>query len=133
MIPTRPGTPPSVVEPAAAPAVADALASRELTAHFSGSGFEYLRIWLLHLLLIVLTLGLYLPFAKARRIRYLYANSWIHGDALAFHGDPKTMFRASCPGQDQLPTPLPIAFSSHPGDAERIAFYKAEGASAPKN
>ncbi len=69
------------------------LAERRLALHFSGSGAEYLRIWLLHTLLILLTLGLYLPFAKARRIRYLYANTWVDGDALAFHGDPRTMFR----------------------------------------
>ena len=68
-------------------------ASRRLLLQFTGSGAEYFRIWLLHLLLIVLTLGLYLPFAKARRIRYLYANTWVDGDALAFHGYPWTMFR----------------------------------------
>jgi uncharacterized membrane protein YjgN (DUF898 family) len=78
----------------AAPALApDAPAWRELPVRFTGSGVEYLRIWLLHLLLIVVTLGLYLPFAKARRLRYLQANTWIDGDALAFHGDPRTMFR----------------------------------------
>lgn len=66
---------------------------RRLALQFTGSGAEYFRIWLLHLLLIVLTLGLYLPFAKARRIRYLYANTWVDGDALAFHGNAKTMFR----------------------------------------
>lgn len=78
----------------AAPALApDAPAWRELPVRFTGSGVEYLRIWLLHLLLIVVTLGLYLPFAKARRLRYLQANTWIDGDALAFHGDPRRMFR----------------------------------------
>ncbi|MDR7335256.1 YjgN family protein [Roseateles asaccharophilus] len=81
---------PSVVEPPPAP---EAPTERELPLHFSGTGTEYLRIWLLHTLLILLTLGLYLPFAKARRIRYLYANTWVDGDALAFHGEPKTMFR----------------------------------------
>ncbi|WP_457320792.1 M48 family metallopeptidase [Roseateles sp. P5_E11] len=30
-------------------------------------------------------------------------------------------------------SPLAIAFSSHPGDSERIAFFKAEGPAAPKN
>lgn len=68
-------------------------ASRRLVVRFTGSGAEYFRIWLLHLLLILLTLGLYLPFAKARRIRYLCANTVVDGDSLAFHGDPKTMFR----------------------------------------
>jgi len=74
-------------------AAAPAAQPRRLAIRFTGTGREYFRIWLLHLLLIVLTLGLYLPFAKARRIRYLYANTWVDGDALAFHGDPKTMFR----------------------------------------
>jgi uncharacterized membrane protein YjgN (DUF898 family) len=75
------------------PALPEAPIARRLPIQFTGSGAEYLRIWLLHLLLILLTLGLYLPFAKARRIRYLYANTWVDGDALAFHGDPKTMLR----------------------------------------
>jgi uncharacterized membrane protein YjgN (DUF898 family) len=81
---------PPAQEACSAPAVPT---ERRLPLQFTGSGTEYLRIWLLHTLLIVLTLGLYLPIAKARRIRYLYANTWIDGDALAFHGDPKTMFR----------------------------------------
>src|SRR5437868_2239059 len=79
---------------AAVPPVAQAQpAERRLPVHFTGSGAEYFRIWLLHLLLIVLTLGLYLPFAKARRIPYLHTNTWVDGDALAFHGDPWKMFR----------------------------------------
>jgi uncharacterized membrane protein YjgN (DUF898 family) len=84
---------PAVVAEAPATAAFEPPLSRQLPVRFSGSGVEYLRIWLLHLLLIVLTLGLYRPFAKARRIRYFYANTWVDGDALAFHGDPKTMFR----------------------------------------
>lgn len=82
---------PSVAEVPPAPPAPPA--ERRLPVQFTGSGAEYFRIWLLHLLLIVVTLGLYLPFAKARRIRYLHANTWVDGDALAFHGDPKTMFR----------------------------------------
>jgi Zn-dependent protease with chaperone function len=34
---------------------------------------------------------------------------------------------------DQAESPLAIAFSSHPADSERIAFFKAEAAPAPKN
>lgn len=33
----------------------------------------------------------------------------------------------------QAESPLAIAFSSHPGDGERIAFFKAEGPPVPKN
>ncbi|HEY1131699.1 MAG TPA: YjgN family protein [Roseateles sp.] len=66
---------------------------RVLEIRFTGSGSEYFRIWAVNLLLILVTLGLYLPFAKARRIRYFYANTLVDGQALGFHGDPRKMFR----------------------------------------
>jgi uncharacterized membrane protein YjgN (DUF898 family) len=66
---------------------------RVLQIRFTGSGSEYFRIWSVNLLLILVTLGLYLPFAKARRIRYFYANTLVDGQALSFHGDPWKMFR----------------------------------------
>lgn len=81
-------------------AAAEAVASpspipvpRVLEIRFTGSGSEYFRIWAVNLLLILVTLGLYLPFAKARRIRYFYANTLVDGQALSFHGDPWKMFR----------------------------------------
>jgi uncharacterized membrane protein YjgN (DUF898 family) len=77
---------------AAAPAPL-APAPRVLEIRFTGSGSEYFRIWSVNLLLILVTLGLYLPFAKARRIRYFYANTLVDGQALSFHGDPWKMFR----------------------------------------
>lgn len=66
---------------------------RMLDIRFTASGSEYFRIWAVNLLLILLSCGLYLPFAKLRRIRYLYANTLVDGEALAFHGEPWTMFR----------------------------------------
>ena len=66
---------------------------RRLPISFTGSGSEYFRIWIVNLLLCLLTLGLYLPFAKARRLRYFYANTRIDGQALSFHGNPWRMFR----------------------------------------
>jgi uncharacterized membrane protein YjgN (DUF898 family) len=68
-------------------------APRVLEIRFTGSGSEYFRIWAVNLLFILLSCGLYLPFAKIRRIRYLYANTLIDGEALAFHGDVWKMFR----------------------------------------
>ena len=80
------------VATAAAPVPLPA-APRVLEIRFTGSGSEYFRIWSVNLLLILVTLGLYLPFAKARRIRYFYANTLVDGQALSFHGDPWKMFR----------------------------------------
>ncbi|MCV2362260.1 DUF898 domain-containing protein [Paucibacter sp. DJ1R-11] len=64
-----------------------------LAIRFTGSGSEYFRIWIVNLLLTLLTLGLYLPFAKVRRLRYFYANTSVGGQALSFHGRPWPMFR----------------------------------------
>jgi uncharacterized membrane protein YjgN (DUF898 family) len=66
---------------------------REIALVFTASGSEYLRIWIVNVLLTVATLGFYLPFAKARRLRYFYANTLIDGQPLAFHGDPWKLLR----------------------------------------
>jgi len=66
---------------------------RELSIAFTASGSEYLRIWIVNSLLLVLTLGFYMPFAKVRRLRYFYANTVIDGQPLAFHGDPWKLLR----------------------------------------
>jgi uncharacterized membrane protein YjgN (DUF898 family) len=60
---------------------------------FTGSGSEYFRIWIVNLLLVIVTLTLYMPFARARRLRYFQANTVVGGHALGFHGDPKKMLR----------------------------------------
>jgi uncharacterized membrane protein YjgN (DUF898 family) len=60
---------------------------------FSASGSEYFRIWIVNLLLIVVTCGLYLPWARVRKLKYFYGNTRVDGDALDFHGDPKKMLR----------------------------------------
>ena len=68
-------------------------APRRLALEFTGSGSEYFRIWIVNLLLIVVTLGIYYPWARVRKLRYFYANTLVGGDALGFHGNPKSMFR----------------------------------------
>jgi hypothetical protein len=60
---------------------------------FTGSGSEYFRIWIVNLLLMLVTLGFYFPYAKVRRLRYFHANTLVDGQALGFHGDPRKMMR----------------------------------------
>ena len=60
---------------------------------FTGTGSEYFRIWIVNLLLILVTLGLYYPWAKTRKLKYFYSNTQIAGYALDFHGSPKQMLR----------------------------------------
>ncbi len=66
---------------------------RRLEIAFTGSGSEYFRIWIVNLLLTIVTLTLYHPFAKVRRLRYFYANTVVDGHALGFHGSPWKMLR----------------------------------------
>lgn len=71
----------------------DGSPSRTLTVRFVGSGSEYLRIWIVNLALTLVTLGLYLPFARARKLRYLYGCTEVDGHAMSFDGNPWVMFR----------------------------------------
>ena len=66
---------------------------RLLEIRFTGSGSEYFRIWIVNLLLTVLTLTLYHPWAKVRRLRYFHGNTLVDDHPLDFHGDPKKMLR----------------------------------------
>lgn len=69
------------------------LRTRTLDVRFTGSGSEYFRIWIVNLLLTLVTLTLYWPFARARRIAYFQNNTLVGGDPLGFHADPWKMFR----------------------------------------
>lgn len=60
---------------------------------FTGSGSEYFRIWIVNLLLMLVTLGLYYPWAKVRKLKYFYNNTEVAGHALDFHGEPRRMLR----------------------------------------
>jgi uncharacterized membrane protein YjgN (DUF898 family) len=62
---------------------------------FGGTGGEYFRIWIVNLLLIMVTFGIYYPWAKVRKIKYFYNNTHIDGHALDFHAEPKKMLRGS--------------------------------------
>ncbi len=68
-------------------------AQTQLPISFTGSGSEYFRIWIVNLLLTFVTLGLYYPWAKVRKLRYFYGNTLVGEHALDFHGDPKKMLR----------------------------------------
>ena len=67
--------------------------TNELAVQFTGSGSEYFRIWIVNLLLMLVTLGIYYPWAKVRRLRYFYGNTVVDGAPLDFHGEPRKMLR----------------------------------------
>lgn len=49
---------------------------------------DYARIWITNLLLTVLTLGLYLPWARVRAQRYFLRRTLVAGSALDYHAPP---------------------------------------------
>nr|WP_315183780.1 YjgN family protein [uncultured Albidiferax sp.] len=86
---------PMALPPATAPASTATTTTTRLDIAFTGSGSEYFRIWIVNLLLTLVTLGIYYPWAKVRRLRYFYGNTLVDGAALDFHGDPKKMLKGS--------------------------------------
>ncbi|MCH7573835.1 MAG: DUF898 domain-containing protein [Candidatus Marinimicrobia bacterium] len=55
---------------------------------FTGNGREYFRIWIVNLLLTILTLGIYSAWAKVRKQRYFYSNTWLEGEPFDYLADP---------------------------------------------
>ncbi|MEQ9247266.1 MAG: YjgN family protein [Nitratireductor sp.] len=69
-----------------------AAASREAPVHlgfsFTGRALEYFGIWIVNLLLSIITLGIYTAWAKVRRLRYFYGNTWLDGHNFEYHARP---------------------------------------------
>lgn len=60
---------------------------------FSGQGGEYFRVWIVNLLLTLLTLGLYAPWAKVRKTRYFWRHTTLDGHGFEYHGNPWAILR----------------------------------------
>lgn len=58
---------------------------------FHGKGAEFFKIWVVNVLLTIVTLSLYRPWARVRTKRYLYQNTEINGQRFDFHANPKSM------------------------------------------
>lgn len=59
---------------------------------FEGSGSEYFKIWIVNVLLTIVTLGLYYPWAKVRNSRYFYANTILENRNFEYHATGKQLF-----------------------------------------
>ena len=58
---------------------------------FSGTGGDYFRLWLSNLLLTLVTLGIYTPWARRRRVQYFYRNTLVAGDPVDFVASSRRM------------------------------------------
>ena len=59
--------------------------------HFIGQGREFFDIWIVNVLLSVITLGIFTPWAKVRQKRYFYNNTFLYSDNFEYHANPKKM------------------------------------------
>ena len=59
---------------------------------FKGDGGKLLGIYIVNFLLLIVTLGLYFPWANAKVSRYLHSETELEGDTFVFHGTGKEMF-----------------------------------------
>lgn len=55
---------------------------------FKGTAREYFGIWIVNVLLTILTLGIYSAWAKVRRNRYFYGNTFLAGRSFDYHAKP---------------------------------------------
>ena len=59
---------------------------------FHGEGSKLFGIYIVNLLLTIVTLGMYYPWAKAAILQYLYQETEFEGSRFTFHGTGKEMF-----------------------------------------
>lgn len=59
---------------------------------FWGEGSKLFGVFIVNMLLTLVTLGLYYPWARAATMKYLYQETEFEGSRFAFHGTGKEMF-----------------------------------------
>ena len=59
---------------------------------FKGEGIEYFKIWIVNVLLCIVTIGIYYPWAKVRTRRYFYANTEYADRYFDYHATGKQLF-----------------------------------------
>ncbi|ACU62657.1 YjgN family protein [Chitinophaga pinensis] len=60
---------------------------------YNGDGGTYFGILILNALLTAVTFGFYYPWAKAKKLQYVYSSTELDGSRFAWHGTGKEMFK----------------------------------------
>ncbi|MFD1712231.1 DUF898 domain-containing protein [Ottowia sp. GY511] len=58
---------------------------------FTGTGREYFRVWIVNVLLSIITLGIYTPWARRRTAQYFYSHTQVAGSPLEFVAEQRRM------------------------------------------
>ena len=67
--------------------------SEDIQCQFTGDGKSYFRIWISNIFLNIITVGLYMPWAKVRALQYFYSHTYVGDDNFKFTGNPWKMFK----------------------------------------
>ncbi|MEJ2142233.1 MAG: YjgN family protein [Gammaproteobacteria bacterium] len=65
-----------------------AVAQTKIPFDFQGRGGEYFGIWIVNLLLTIITVGIYTPWAKVRTKRYFYGKTFLNNTNFSYLADP---------------------------------------------
>ncbi len=68
-------------------------APRRIKPVFAGSAGEYFRIWIVNTFLMILTLGLYAPWAKVRERRFFYRHTVVDGRTFDYTAPPVAILK----------------------------------------
>ncbi|MEN9912439.1 MAG: hypothetical protein RI956_883, partial [Pseudomonadota bacterium] len=60
---------------------------------FTGTGSEYFKIWIVNLLLTIISFGIYYPWAKVRKNKYIYSNTLVDGVAFDYLGTGSVLLK----------------------------------------
>ena len=66
---------------------------KKFQVSFLGNGMELFKIQIVNFILNVITLGLYYPWSKARKLQYIYSSSIFEEHPFVFTGTGKEMFK----------------------------------------
>lgn len=79
---------------------------------FHGNGGQLFGIYFLNVLLLILTLGLYWPWARANMLKFMYGNTEFGGNRFEFTGTGREMFKGFLKGLAILITLYAIYFAA---------------------
>ena len=79
-------------DPAAASSNHPTPPRRQGFPEFTGSGQEYFGIWIVNVVLSIITLGLYVPWARVRTRRYFYENTNLFGSPFEYLAEGRQIF-----------------------------------------
>ncbi|MEJ6024198.1 YjgN family protein [Ramlibacter sp. PS4R-6] len=92
---------------------------------FTGTGGEFFRVWIVNVLLSIVTLGFYTPFARRRTAQYFFSHTDVAGSPLEFTAQQRKMVIGFL-----VLVGLYIAFNvaSETGQDATVAFFMLAGA-----